>query len=224
MTNQSIQQQIALGNYPIYLYNKDTNKIQEFTPEKSTVSLGVSSKNGSTHPVIQLERNDYKALTGESIEDSIVSVYIDDEGNIARVSEQSTKEDSNFDNITFQQVKEEFNSQADSFEGAFEEEDKIQVFLEDNPDITVDEVKELWGKLKNPKDAKEFVNALYSLKDKCFGEESSFLEGAETLQALELLENEEALTLAQKLDNILDAYDKDGNKNAENACKIIFEK
>ena len=224
MTNQSIQQQIALGNYPIYLYNKDTNKIQEFTPEKSTVSLGVSSKNGSTHPVIQLERNDYKALTGESIEDSIVSVYIDDEGNIARVSEQSTKEDSNFDNITFQQVKEEFNSQADSFEGAFEEEDKIQVFLEDNPDITVDEVKELWGKLKNPKDAKEFVNVLYSLKDKCFGEESSFLEGAETLQALELLENEEALTLAQKLDNILDAYDKDGNKNAENACKIIFEK
>ena len=208
MTNSTIQQEISLGNLPIFTYiNGKCKSCQAIPLEDDEGRLGIRNiQTAVSSKLIKITPNDYETLFGESLntKDVEIMMYIDNDGQLKKVEESSENtENHSLSSEEFQIMKAKIQNNSKNFikEGLGIDPEKYPE--EYSPEEYLDAEKMFNAVLKADNES-DFIAALNDFRDNLLG--GAFADISDT-------------DLAKYLDDIYDTYDSDGN--LRNVCNII---
>lgn len=201
MTNSTIQQEISLGNLPVFTYiNGKCKSCQTIPLEDNEGRFGIrNTQTATSSKLVKITPDDYETLFGESLntQDVEIMMYIDNDGQLKKVEESfENTENHSLSSEEFQIMKAKIQNNSENF---IEEGLGITPEAEEYSDA-----KEMFNAVLKADNESDFIAALNDFRDNLLG--GAFAEISDT-------------DLAKYLDDIYDTYDSDGN--LRNVCNII---
>lgn len=201
MTNSTIQQEISLGNLPIFTYiNGKCKSCQAIPLEDDEGRFGIRNiQTAVSSKLIKITPNDYETLFGESLntKDVEIMMYIDNDGQLKKVEESSENtENHSLSSEEFQIMKAKIQNNSKNF---IEEGLGIAPEAEEYSDA-----KKMFNAVLKADNESDFIAALNDFRDNLLGGAFADISDAD---------------LAKYLDDIYNTYDSDGN--LRNVCNII---
>lgn len=201
MTNSTIQQEISLGNLPVFTYiNGKCKSCQTIPLEDNEGRFGIrNTQTATSSKLVKITPDDYETLFGESLntQDVEIMMYIDNDGQLKKVEESSENtENHSLSSEEFQIMKAKIQNNSENF---IEEGLGITPEAEEYSDA-----KEMFNAVLKADNESDFIAALNDFRDNLLG--GAFADISDT-------------DLAKYLDDIYDTYDSDGN--LRNVCNII---
>ena len=201
MTNSTIQQEISLGNLPVFTYiNGKCKSCQTIPLEDNEGRFGIrNTQTATSSKLVKITPDDYETLFGEFLntQDVEIMMYIDNDGQLKKVEESfENTENHSLSSEEFQIMKTKIQNNSENF---IEEGLGITPEAEEYSDA-----KEMFNAVLKADNESDFIAALNDFRDNLLG--GAFVEISDT-------------DLAKYLDDIYDTYDSDGN--LRNVCNII---
>ena len=203
MTNSTIQQEISLGNLPIFTYiNGKCKSCKAISLEDNEGRFGIRNiQTATSSKLIKITPDDYETLFGESLntQDVEIMMYIDNDGQLKKVEESFKNiENHSLSSEEFQIMKAKIQNNSKNFikEGLGIDPEK---YPED-----YSEAEKMFNAVLKADNESDFIIALNDFRDNLLG--GAFTDISDT-------------DLAKYLDDIYDTYDSDGN--LRNVCNII---
>lgn len=201
MTNSTIQQEISLGNLPVFTYiNGKCKSCQTIPLEDNEGRFGIrNTQTATSSKLVKITPDDYETLFGEFLntQDVEIMMYIDNDGQLKKVEESfENTENHSLSSEEFQIMKSKIQNNSENF---IEEGLGITPEAEEYSDA-----KEMFNAVLKADNESDFIAALNDFRDNLLG--GAFAEISDT-------------DLAKYLDDIYDTYDSDGN--LRNVCNII---
>lgn len=201
MTNSTIQQEISLGNLPVFTYiNGKCKSCQTIPLEDNEGRFGIrNTQTATSSKLVKITPDDYETLFGEFLntQDVEIMMYIDNDGQLKKVEESfENTENHSLSSEEFQIMKAKIQNNSENF---IEEGLGITPEAEEYSDA-----KEMFNAVLKADNESDFIAALNDFRDNLLG--GAFAEISDT-------------DLAKYLDDIYDTYDSDGN--LRNVCNII---
>ncbi len=201
MTNSTIQQEISLGNLPVFTYiNGKCKSCQTIPLEDNEGRFGIrNTQTAASSKLVKITPDDYETLFGESLntQDVEIMMYIDNDGQLKKVEESfENTENHSLSSEEFQIMKAKIQNNSENF---IEEGLGITPEAEEYSDA-----KEMFNAVLKADNESDFITALNDFRDNLLG--GAFADISDT-------------DLAKYLDDIYDTYDSDGN--LRNVCNII---
>lgn len=201
MTNSTIQQEISLGNLPVFTYiNGKCKSCQTIPLEDNEGRFGIrNTQTATSSKLVKITPDDYETLFGESLntQDVEIMMYIDNDGQLKKVEESfENTENHSLSSEEFQIMKAKIQNNSENF---IEEGLGITPEAEEYSDA-----KEMFNAVLKADNESDFIAALNDFRDNLLGGAFAEISDAD---------------LAKYLDDIYDTYDSDGN--LRNVCNII---
>lgn len=201
MTNSTIQQEISLGNLPVFTYiNGKCKSCQTIPLEDNEGRFGIrNTQTATSSKLVKITPDDYETLFGEFLntQDVEIMMYIDNDGQLKKVEESfENTENHSLSSEEFQIMKAKIQNNSENF---IEEGLGITPEAEEYSDA-----KEMFNAVLKADNESDFIAALNDFRDNLLGGAFAEISDAD---------------LAKYLDDIYDTYDSDGN--LRNVCNII---